>query len=62
MYETHKQRAQLLAVERVLLLCNVHFNLSGGNVIQQHSDQLEQEPKTRGQGTYFQLKRGKNTK
>lgn len=29
MYETHEQRAQLLAVEGVLLFCNVHFNLSG---------------------------------
>lgn len=47
MYETHEQRAQLLAVEGVLLLCNVHFNLPGGNVIQQHSYQLEQEPERR---------------
>lgn len=37
MYETHEQCAQLLAVEGVLLLCNINFNLSGGNVIQQHS-------------------------
>lgn len=48
MYETHEQCSQLLAVEGVLLLCNVHFNLSGGNVIQQHSYQLEQEPGRRG--------------
>lgn len=47
MYETHEQSAQLLAVECVLLLCYVHFNLSGGNVIEQDSDQLEQEPGTR---------------
>lgn len=41
MYKTHEKCAQLLAVEGVLLLCNIHFNLSGGNVIQQHSYQLE---------------------
>lgn len=34
MYETHKQCAQLLAVEGMLLLCNVHLNLPGGNIIQ----------------------------
>lgn len=56
MYETHEQGAQLLAVEGVLLLCNVHFNLSGGNVIQQHSDQLQQEPGRRQRGqTAFAL-------
>ena len=47
MYETHEQCAQLLTVEGVLLLCNVHLNLPGGNVIQQHSYQLEEEPGTR---------------
>ena len=44
MYETHEQCTQLLAVEGVLLLCNVHFDFSGGNIIQQHSYQLQQEP------------------
>lgn len=44
MYETHEQCAQLLAVEGVLLLCNIDLNLSGGNVIQQHSYQLQEEP------------------
>lgn len=48
MYETHEQCTQLLAVEGVLLLCNVYFNLSGRNVIQQHSYQLEEEPGGRG--------------
>lgn len=43
-YETHEERAKLLAVEGVLLRRDVHFNPSGGNVIQQHSYQLEQEP------------------
>ncbi len=62
MYETHEQCAQLLAVEGVLLLCNVHFNLSGWNVIKQHSYQLEQEPGRRGQETHFKLKwEGKKT-
>lgn len=28
-YETHEQRAQLLAVEGVLLLSDLHFNLPG---------------------------------
>lgn len=37
MYETHEQCAQLLTVKGVLLLCNVHLNLPGGNVIQQYS-------------------------
>lgn len=32
-YETHQQGSQLLAVEGVLLLCDVHFDPSGGNVI-----------------------------
>lgn len=45
MYETHEQRAQLLAVKGVLLLSNVHFNLPGGNVIQQHTNELEKEPR-----------------
>lgn len=44
MYETHQKCAQLLAVKGVLLLSNVHFNLPGGNVIQQHTNQLEEEP------------------
>lgn len=60
MYETHEQRAQLLAVESVLLLCNVHFNLSGGNVIQQHSYQLEQKPGRTGTGdTSSESEKGK---
>lgn len=42
-YETHEQRAQLLAVEGVLLLSDFHFNLPGGNVIQQHTYKLEKE-------------------
>jgi len=50
MDETHEQRAQLLAVEGVLLLRDVHFDLSGGNVIQQHADQLEKEPGNKGIG------------
>lgn len=29
MYETHEQRAQLLAVEGVLLLSDLYFNLPG---------------------------------
>lgn len=48
MYETHQQGSQLLAVEGVLLLCDVHFDPSGGNVIQQHPDQLQQEPGVTG--------------
>ena len=44
MYETHEQCTQLLAVEGVLMLCNVHFNLSRGNIIQQHSHKLKKEP------------------
>lgn len=47
-YETHQQGSQLLAVEGVLLLCDVHFDPSGGNVIQQHTDQLQQEPGVTG--------------
>lgn len=47
MYETHEQCAQLLTVKGVLLLRNVHLNLPGGNVIQQYSYQLEEEPGTR---------------
>lgn len=50
MYETHKQCAQLLAVEGVLLLCYIHFNLPGGNIIQQNSYQLEQEPEGQNGG------------
>lgn len=42
--ETHKQCAQLLTVEGVLLLCKIHFNLSRRNIIQQDSYQLQQEP------------------
>lgn len=33
MYETHQQGSQLLTVEGVLLLSNVHFDPSGGYVI-----------------------------
>lgn len=47
-YETHQQGSQLLAVEGVLLLCDVNFDPSGGNVIQQHPDQLQQEPGVTG--------------
>jgi len=43
-YETHQQRAQLLAVEGVLLLRHVYLDLSAGDVLQQHPHQLEQEP------------------
>lgn len=50
MNETHEKGAQLLAVECVLLLCNVNFNMSGGDVIQQHSYQLDQESKIQGGG------------
>ena len=60
MYETHEQRAQLLAVEGVLLLCDVHFHLSGGNVIQQHSHQLEQEPGTTGDTGQVTVRRVQN--
>lgn len=48
MNETHEKGAQLLAVERVLLLCDVNFNMSGRDVIQQHSHKLDQESKTKG--------------
>lgn len=58
MNETHEQCAQLLAVEGVLLLCNVHLNLSGRNVIQQHSYQLEQEP-GRWEGRQISCENGK---
>lgn len=47
-YETHQQGSELLAVEGVLLLCDVHFDPSGGNVVQQHADQLQQKPVARG--------------
>lgn len=43
MYETHEQCAQLLAVEGVLLLSDLYFNLPGWNVIQQHTYKLEKE-------------------
>lgn len=45
MNETHEKGAQLLAVERMLLLCNVNFNMSGRDVIQQHPYKLDQESK-----------------
>lgn len=44
MYKTHEQCTQLLAIEGVLLFSYVHFDFSGGNIIQQHSYQLEEEP------------------
>lgn len=33
MNETHEQRSQLLAVKRVLLLHNVHFDPSARNIV-----------------------------
>lgn len=45
MYETHEQCAQLLAVEGVLLLSNVHFNPPAGYIIQQHTYKLQKKPK-----------------
>lgn len=48
MNETHEKCAQLLTVERVLLLSNVNFNMSRRDVIQQHSDKLDQESKLWG--------------
>lgn len=48
MNETHEKCAQLLAVECVLLLSNVNFNMSRRDVIQQHSYKLDQESKSRG--------------
>lgn len=46
MNKTHEEGAQLLAVEGVLLLRNVNFDMSGRDVIQQHSYELDQEPIT----------------
>lgn len=43
MNKTHEKSAQLLAVEGVLLLCNVNFDMSGRDVIQQYSYKLDQE-------------------
>lgn len=43
MNKTHEKGAQLLAVEGVLLLRNVNFDMSGRDVIQQDSYQLNQE-------------------
>lgn len=57
-YEAHEQRAQLLAVEGVLLLCDVHLHLPAGDVVQQHADQLQQEPGARKPGTSVTRKLG----
>lgn len=43
MNQTHEKGAQLLAVEGVLALRNVHFDVSGGDVIQQYPYKLDQE-------------------
>lgn len=59
MYETHEQCPQLLAVEGVLLLSNVHFNFPGGNVIQQHTHQLEEESGQRRNKLLFSVKEKK---
>lgn len=48
MNKTHEKGAQLLAVERVLLLSNVNFNMSRRDVIQQYSYQLDQKSKIQG--------------
>lgn len=42
--ETHEQRAQLLTVEGVLVLTDVHFSPSAGEFIKQNADQLKEEP------------------
>lgn len=47
MDETHKERAQLLAVEGVLLLSHIHFHLLTGDFIQHHTYQLQKEPEGR---------------
>lgn len=41
--ETHKECAQLLAVECVLVLSHIHFYLLTRDFIQQHTYQLQKE-------------------
>lgn len=49
--EAHEQRAQLLAVEGVLLLTHFHSQLLCDNVLQENADQLQEKPAEGGDST-----------
>lgn len=46
--QTHEQRAQLLAIEGVLLLTHLHSQLLCDNVLKKDANQLQQKPSEKG--------------
>lgn len=48
MDQAHEQRAQLLAIEGVLLLAHLHPQLLCGDVLEQDAGQLQQKPSEQG--------------